>query len=58
LDQSFAVNKDNIKIVSMYDRANSRFIICEKTYEVQKYYVLSYDEKRQEQGLEDMLQVT
>jgi hypothetical protein len=54
---SFVINKDNIKLTSIYDRENERFVICEKTYEVQKYYVLSYDPKRVEQGLDEATKV-
>ena len=30
----------------IYERQNDRFIICEQTYEYQKYYILEYDESR------------
>ena len=46
------MNKEIIKIVTIYDPQDNRFIICEKTYELQKYYVLQFDEKRAELGLQ------
>ena len=52
IQDSFALNKDNIKVITLYDPQDNRFIICEKTYELQKYYVLQFDEKRAELGLQ------
>ena len=40
LNPSHFVNKDNLKLIQVFDRENERFIICEKTYELQKFYVL------------------
>ena len=57
-EQSYAVNKDNIKIVTLYDKENNRFIICEKTYELQKYYIISIDEERIAKGLTDLVEIT
>lgn len=51
------LNKDNIKVFGVFDRKNNRYIIAEKTYEVQKYYVLQHDDQRAEMGLDDVLQV-
>ena len=57
-DQSIALKQDNIKIISIYDRTNKRFILCEKTYEIQKYYVLHIDEKRPQNCLQNLVQIT
>ena len=54
---SLGVTKNNIKMATVYDTENERFIICEKTYELQKYYVLQYDSARSEQGLPGIVQV-
>lgn len=40
------INKENVKYTMIYERQNDRFIICEQTYEYQKYYILEYDESR------------
>ena len=55
MNQTMTLNKDNIKVFGIIDRKNNRYIIAEKTYEVQKYYVLKHDSKRHDQGLEDVL---
>jgi hypothetical protein len=57
MNNTMHLNKDNIQVFGILDRKNNRYIICEKTYEVQKYYVLQHDEQRYERGLEDVLQV-
>jgi len=31
---SLAVNKHNIKMCTVYDPENERFVVCEKTYEL------------------------
>ena len=46
MNQTMTLNKDNIKVFGIIDRKNNRYIIAEKTYEVQKYYVLKHDSKR------------
>jgi hypothetical protein len=40
MNNTMILTKDNIKVFGIYDRKNNRYIIAEKTYEVQKYYVL------------------
>jgi hypothetical protein len=40
ISENFALKKDNIKIITVYDPQDNRYIISEKTYELQKYYVL------------------
>lgn len=57
MNNTMTLNRDNIKVFGINDRKNKRYIIVEKTYEVQKYYVLQHDSQRVEQGLEDVLQV-
>ena len=57
MNQTLTLNKDNIKVFGIIDRKNNRYIIAEKTYEVQKYYVLKHDSNRVESGLEDVVQV-
>lgn len=52
VSESFALKKDNIKIAAVYDPENKRFIITEKTYELQKFYVMQFDDQRAEMGLE------
>jgi hypothetical protein len=52
VSESFALKKDNIKIAAVYDPENKRFIISEKTYELQKFYVMQFDDQRAEMGLE------
>lgn len=32
--ENFALKKDNIKIITVYDPQDNRYIICEKTYEL------------------------
>jgi hypothetical protein len=57
VNNTLTLNKDNIKVFGIFDRSNNRYIIAEKTYEIQKYYVLQHDPQRSEQGLDDVLQV-
>jgi hypothetical protein len=41
-----------------YDKSEERFYICENSYELQKYFVLEYDDQRARTGLGQHLMVT
>ena len=45
------INKENMKFVFICDKDNERFIICEETYELIRYFVLEYDESRVGNGI-------
>ena len=47
-----------MKIVTVYDRVTNRYIICEKTYELQKYYIIQFDEDRLDRQLENLVEIT
>ena len=47
-----------MKIITVYDRVTDRYIICEKTYELQKYYVIQFDEERLDRQLENLVEIT
>jgi hypothetical protein len=52
------VTRENIKYNMYYEKTEERFIIFENSYELQKYYVLEYDESRARTGVECNLMVT
>ena len=52
------INKENMKFVFICDKDNERFIICEETYELIRYFVLEYDESRVGNGIGPHLLVT
>lgn len=52
------VNRDNIKFTVLYDRFEERYLVSESTYELQKYWVLEYDDSRANHGVGNHLQVT
>jgi hypothetical protein len=41
-----------------YDKSEERFYICENSYELQKYFVLEYDDQRGNTGYGQHLMVT
>ena len=55
MNETFALKKDNIKIIAVYDPENNRYVICEKTYELQKFYVMQFDDQRVNMGLEQVV---
>ena len=57
-ETNLKINKDTIKIITAYDRKNERYIICEKSYNLQKYYVICFDEERLERRLENLVEIT
>lgn len=38
------VSRDKIKFTMFYEKEEERFYICENAYELQKYFVLEYDD--------------
>ena len=41
-----------------YEKDEERFFICENSYELQKYFVLEFDEQRRASGMGNHLMVT
>jgi hypothetical protein len=54
----FKVSRDKIKFTMFYDKEQERFFICENAYELQKYFVLEYDEQKAMSGTGNHLMVT
>ena len=52
------VNKGNIKFTMFFDRDEERFVIHESSYELQKYFILEYDQDRAKTGIGNHLTVT
>jgi len=57
-ESEMKVTADQIKFTMFYDKALERFFICENSYELQKYFVLEYDEQRAKSGVGNHLMVT
>ena len=47
-----------MKFIFLTDKENERFIICEETYELIRFFILEYDESRAANGIGNHLLVT
>jgi hypothetical protein len=45
-DEELKVTRQNIKFTMFYDKGEERFYVSETAYELQKLYVVEYDENR------------
>ena len=45
-----AVNKNKVKYTVFYDKPEDRYLVVENSYEMQKYFVLEFDESKVTHG--------
>jgi len=51
------INKSKVKFTMFYDKNEDRYYVVENSYEIQKYFVLEFDEARANNGFGNNLSV-
>lgn len=57
LNISMNINKTKVKFTMFYDKNEDRYYVVENSYEIQKYFVLEFDEARANNGFGNNLSV-